>query len=593
MSTPALDLTTQSASPAATRTAAVIVPEWPLLAALDLAQRRAEAAGEEPPDAPTILVARHRVIGCDSAAAQAGVAAGMRQRAARAACPQALVLEQEIEHESSLFELVAAAVDTVAAGVDCLRPGVLLMAARGPARHQGGEEQLAVRIIDAVADLTGWDCSVGIADGPFAALLAARSGRLIHPGRSSEYLAPYSIDHLRHAPVGPGWGHRDQPGTGTAAGGRRWRLEEVIDLLERLGIRTLGDFAQLPTDAVTHRFGPDVAQLHLLSRGTESSPPAAHHPPQPIEAVQVLENPLVRTDQAAFIARPLAEQLQAELVSRGLICTRLRITARTETGQELERTWRHEGALGVAEIVDRIRWQCDGWITRGQISGAAPGAIVQIGLHPVQLMPAGEAAPALWGGAGETAQRASRAFARAQALGGEDAVLVPARTGGRLLREQITLVPWRSEPPAPRRGPWPGSLPRPLPATVFRTPPNVELLDGQDRPVLVTARGVLSAAPVRLRVPTDPDPALSARGLCAGQILPVLSHSAPTILDERWWQKDAQRGARLQMVLGAPQEPASEKPRLLAADPADPAAGGTAVLVLSDRGCWHLEGIYD
>ena len=113
---------------------------------------------------------------------------------------------------------------------------------------------------------------------------------------------------------------------------------------------------------------------------------------------------------------------------------------------------------------------------------------------------------------------------------------------------------------------------------------------------------MLSAAPVRLRIPQEPAAALTAHGLQAGQLLPVLSHSAPTVLDERWWQQDAQRGARLQMVLGAPEAPARGNdgpgrfgpggpgPRLLAGNPAD---GGTAVLAISERGHWMLEGLYD
>jgi len=40
--------------------------------------------------------------------------------------------------------------------------------------------------------------------------------------------------------------------------------------------------------------------------------------------------------------------------------------------------------------VDRIRWQCDGWITRARLGGPATGAITRIGLHPLQLAPAGE-----------------------------------------------------------------------------------------------------------------------------------------------------------------------------------------------------------
>lgn len=568
------------AGSAATRTVAVTVPDWPLLAALDRHQRRREAASgaEAPPTLdlavdPVLLLDQHRVTHAGAAAREAGAVPGMKRRAARAACPDVLVLEADHEHDSALFELVAAAVDTIAAGVDVLRPGVLLMSARGPARHQGGEEALAERILDAVAELTGWDCAVGIADGPFAALLASPPGRIVREGRSAEYLAPHPIAALRHAPVGPGWGHRGQPSATRPE--RRLDLAETVDLLQRLGITTLGDLAALPSAAVADRFGPDVATLHLLARGQEPAPPAAHHPTQPLFAETTLETPLVRTDQAAFIARPLAEQLHTMLLERGLVCTRLRIVARTESGEEMERTWRHDGALSVADVVDRIRWQCDGWITRARLGGPATGAITRIGLHPQQLAPAGESAPALWGSAGEAAQRASRAFARAQGLAGEEAVQVPARAGGRLLAEEMTQVPWRSEKPEPRRGPWPGALPRPVPATVFRQRPPVRLEDAAGDPVVVTARGLLSAPPARLLVPAPGLPALQRAGLHAGSGYPVLAHGAPTVLDERWWAPDGTRAARLQLVVRSAE------------------AEETAVLALSRTGQWALEGLYD
>lgn len=574
--------TSTSTNPAstATRTVAVTVPDWPLLAALDRHQRRlveespdGEPAAIDPAVVPVILLDQHRVTHSSAAAREAGALPGMKRRAARAACPEALVLEADRENESALFELVAAAVDTIAAGVDVLRPGVLLMSARGPARHQGGEAQLAERILDAVAELTGWDCSVGIADGPFAALLASPPGRIVRDGRSADYLAPHPITTLRSAPVGPGWGHRGQPSARRTE--RRLDLAETVDLLQRLGITTLGDLAALPSAAVADRFGPDVSTLHLLARGEEPAPPATHHPTQPILAETTLETPLVRTDQAAFIARPLAEELHTMLVANGLVCTRLRIVARTEGGEEMERTWRHDGALTVADVVDRIRWQCDGWITRSRLGGPSTGAITRIGLHPLQLAPAGESAPALWGSAGEAAQRASRAFARAQGLAGEDAVQVPVRVGGRLLADEMVLVPWRSEKPATHPGPWPGSLPRPVPTTVFRDPPPVALEDADGRPVVVTARGLLSAAPARLLVLAPGAPVLQRLGLRAGSSHPVLAHGAPTVIDERWWTPQGARSARLQLVVrGAGDEE-------------------TAVLALSRTGSWTLEGLYD
>ena len=81
----------------ATRTVAVTVPDWPLLAALDRHQRRLEAAaGEEDAPAPVpldlaavpvILLDQHRVTHVGAAALEAGVRPGMTRRAARAACP--------------------------------------------------------------------------------------------------------------------------------------------------------------------------------------------------------------------------------------------------------------------------------------------------------------------------------------------------------------------------------------------------------------------------------------------------------------------------------------------------------------------------
>src|SRR5699024_947976 len=112
----------------------------------------------------------------------------------------------------------------------------------------------------------------------------------------------------------------------------------------------------------------------------------------------------------------------------------------------------------------------------------------------------------------------------AQGLAGEEAVQVPVLTGGRLLAEEATLVPWRSEKPARREGPWPGSLPRPVPATVFRERPPVRLEDAAGEPVVVTARGLLSAAPARLQVLAPGAPALQRAGLRAGSGHPVLGY---------------------------------------------------------------------
>ena len=72
------------------------------------------------------------------------------------------------------LEQVIAVVTGFCPKVEVVEPGVCAFGARGPARYFGGETALAARIIAAVADL-GVESRVGVADGLFAALLAARA----------------------------------------------------------------------------------------------------------------------------------------------------------------------------------------------------------------------------------------------------------------------------------------------------------------------------------------------------------------------------------------------------------------------------------
>ena len=77
-------------------------------------------------------------------------------------------------------EQVITAVTGFCPDVEVVEPGVCAFGARGPARYFGGETALAARIIAAVAEL-GEHGKVGVADGLFAALLAARD----RPGRAA------------------------------------------------------------------------------------------------------------------------------------------------------------------------------------------------------------------------------------------------------------------------------------------------------------------------------------------------------------------------------------------------------------------------
>jgi len=513
-----------------TRTVVVWCPDWPVVAAA--------AEHDVSGHVPVAVVAANRVVACSEVARADGVRRGLRRREAQARCPSLVVLADDPSRDARLFEPVVAAVEELAPGVEVVRPGICAVAARGPSRWFGGDAAVAERLVDHVAQTCGVESQVGVADGSFAAGLAARRGLVVPPGASPQLLSPCPVEVL------------DRP--------------ELVDLLRRLGVRTLGDFAALPAPDVLTRFGSDGALAHRLARGLDARPLAARRPPVDLAVTSVLDPPVERVDAAAFAARTLAQRLSEGLRRQGLACTRLGIEARTEHDEELVRVWRHDGALTPGDIADRVRWQLDGWLT-GRSGDRRPTAgVALLRLVPEEVVEHSGLQLGLWGDVGEHDDRAHRALARVQGMLGPEAVVTAVLGGGRGPAERVRLVPWRDErtPAHPAEPPWPGRLPSPSPATVFTDPLPAMVLCADGTPVGVTGRQVVTAAPARVGVAGRPE-------------REVLAWTGPWPADERWWDAaNARRRARFQVVV-------------------DGDGDQRALLLVVEGGRWWVEGVYD
>jgi len=171
-------------------------------------------------------------------------------------CPD-LLEEQEDGRGARAFGRVVGAVRTFSPAVEVVRPGVCAVGTRGPSRYFGGDEEVArlvagaVEATDAVTTGVGVTAGVGVADGLFAAVLAARCPGtgpvVVPPGGTPGFLSPWPLSTL----------------------GR----PELADLLNRLGIHTLGRFAGLPDRDVLARFGVEGATCHRVAQGTEGELP--------------------------------------------------------------------------------------------------------------------------------------------------------------------------------------------------------------------------------------------------------------------------------------------------------------------------------
>ncbi|MDT5140566.1 MAG: protein ImuB [Mycobacterium sp.] len=513
--------------------------DWPAVAA-------AAAAGQSA-TAPVAVTLANRVIACSATARAAGVRRGLRRREAAARCPQLHIATADADRDARFFEGVVAAVEDLVPRVEVLRPGLLVLPVRGAARFFGSEQQVAERLIDAVA-AAGAECQVGIADGLSTAVFAARAGRVVEPGGDARFLSALSIRQLATEPSlsGPG-------------------RDELSDLLWRMGIRTIGQFGALSRTDVASRFGADAVAAHRFARGEPERAPSGREQPAELGAVLDCDPPIDRVDAAAFAGRSLAATLHQALLATGVGCTRLAIHAVTATGEELSRVWRCAEPLTEDATADRVRWQLDGWLSHRLARGRPLDApVTLLRLQAVEVVSAEALQLPLWGGLGEEDRlRARRALVRVQGLLGPEAVQVPVLSGGRGPAERITFTPLGDEP-VPRTDPgqpWPGQLPEPSPSVLVDDP--VELLDDQGNSIRVTSRGMFSADPARLTVP----------GRWGGQDDQLRWWAGPWPVDERWWDAQAGGGrvARAQVLLE------SER----------------ALLLCYRQRRWYLEGIYE
>jgi protein ImuB len=218
-------------------------------------------------------------------------------------------------------------------------------------------------------------------------------------------------------------------------------------------------------------------------------------------------------------------------------------------------------------IVDRVRWQLDGWVRR---PGGLSGGVTLLRLVPVETRADAGRQLGFWGGQTEADAWAARATARLVGLLGPEAVTVTEERGGRAPGDAYALVSAAVSDVGARSGldpsvrasaaeppPWPGRILAPSPATVLADPRPCSVLDAGGSPVRVNGRGMVSSPPAVL--------------VLDGRRHGLVGWAGPWPVEERWWDPGGgSRRARFQLVTDR----------------------GEAYLASLQRGEWCIEAIY-
>jgi protein ImuB len=292
----------------------VLYPRFELLAALG---DRAELLSEEP-TALAPEAGREQMVGEVSARAEAfGVVRGMRLGEALARCPALSLVPPDPEAARSLWSEVLDRLEGLGAEVESDRAGVACFEAAGLHGIHGGDLD---GVLGAAIRALGPGARLGAAPSRFAAHAAALQARPRRGRRSVKveaagvrrFLAPLAVGLLRARP----------------------ELAALPEVLERLGVRTLGELAALPSRAVAERFGhPGLLALDL-ARGRDT-PLDPRRPPVPVgERIDLPEAASGQQLERALdllIARVLARRER-----RGRTVRSLAVSARFVAGG----TWR-------------------------------------------------------------------------------------------------------------------------------------------------------------------------------------------------------------------------------------------------------------
>jgi protein ImuB len=275
---------------------AVLLPRFSLLVALG---SREELVGKPVALAPEL--GRAQFIGETSPAAEVyGVRAGMRLGEAMARCPKLALVPPDPAGVAEAWEGVLAGLESIGAAVESGAPGALCFDASGLLGLHGGIEG----VLGATRRALERPARLAAAPSRFAALAAAARSRARKPFVVSGPLASLraDLDRERSAAIARRF-LAPLPVDLLALDGR---VAALVEPLERLGIRTLGELAALPRAKVSDRFGEPGITAWDLARGGGDAP----LPRQPVQRLRE------RLDLPESSSGPALERALVMLVDR-------------------------------------------------------------------------------------------------------------------------------------------------------------------------------------------------------------------------------------------------------------------------------------
>ncbi len=318
------------------RIACILIPSF----AVEIERLRDPRLAEQ----PLVVYDRHTTI--DASAGADGVRRGLPLRQAKAFAPHAAFVEANHALYRDVAEAMLDAMESIAPLIEPSGLGSAYADTRGLEGHYEDEFALAGALAGTVRDATSLLPAVGIADGKFVAWVAASitppgDAGIVPPGREREFLQDKDVSHL---PFGP----------------------DVVQRLDLLALRTLGDIAALPQPAVEAQFRSAGKRLWELASGIDHEPLRPRKRQEALRERVSFDAPVVATEALVMAGRQLvarlarrlrgrtARRMQMQLLAEERIVWERLETFREPTGDEARMTLILKTRLSLLELPQAV-----------------------------------------------------------------------------------------------------------------------------------------------------------------------------------------------------------------------------------------------
>jgi len=248
---------------------------------------------------------RKPVFECSVEAANLDITPGMPLRQAHHICPDAVFIPLDTHKYTQAFDEVLDILDLFSPTIEPDALGRAFLDGSGLEGLFGPDKKLAEHIGSEIFHRTHLEPRIGIASNKLVAGTAADTASPAHPsviekGAEKEFLAPLPVKIL---PLS----------------------EETRRRFDLLGLRTVGQIAHLPLDALASQFGEEGVLAHRLANGKDERPLIPRARPAVLEQELCGENPLDTLDELLVALAKLLDGLIPALKARNQVCGQIRL----------------------------------------------------------------------------------------------------------------------------------------------------------------------------------------------------------------------------------------------------------------------------